>query len=234
MSKFATHAGWIVGILAVLGSGVAGSLTTLYLQKEDYAIAATSCSQRDPQKAFIEHVETGREVEVPLDKVPIQLYRVTRITNIGKKTISDEDLHILIDNDMDAKIWHTMILYENPLPQHPLFPTDYPNEDGTTFRVRLKNFNPHDTISVIVNSNRQIGITVLGKGAGFTLLSSFKKERCGMFGSIDYSGFLAYTKAGENCAIHSVDHSLACWFPGSYLIVPPGFPTTGRIRTRLR
>jgi hypothetical protein len=211
--------------LAIALLGAIGWLVNLYFQKDEYSISASSCSESGPEKVYLENLDTGYRVQLPTGAIPTEVERITNITNAGKKSIGGEYIYISVDNHIGAKIFQTTIFYESPLSQHELVA----DEAGTKFRVKLKNFNPGDRLSVLVASDREIGLDVLSKGAGYTLQSSFqRKGSCDVLSTLSYGGTIAYSKVADGCTLNKTDLSLGCTGTGLYPI-PPNFPP-GRAR----
>jgi hypothetical protein len=217
MSKIAVAS---FGITLIAG-GASGAILNHFWEKEEFEVSANSCSAKGPEKAFIENVKSGHRVQVPLSEMPAVLDRVTNIINTGKKPIDGEDIYIAVDNEIGAKLLQSTIFFESPLSKHELIA----DESGTTFKIKLKNFNPRDMISVLIASDRQIGITVLSKGSGFTLQSRFQRQQtCSLFSSISsYGGVVAYSKVAEDCSMDPETLSLRC-SGGAHFQIPPDFP----------
>jgi hypothetical protein len=213
--------GSIVGILGGI-AGLIAFVNTFFYEKEDYSISVTSCSEKGPEKAFIENMDTKYRVEVPVSQFPVALERVTNIKNNGKKTINDQDIHIAINDKGEAHIRQTTVFYESALSKHELIS----DSSGRTFRIKLKNFNPKDQISVLISSDRSVGLDVMSKGEGYTLDSHYKSsESCAPFSRMSYGGIIAFNKVSDECELDKTNLSLHCNLTQSFKLpegIPPG------------
>src|SRR5205085_2123844 len=133
-------------------------------------------------------------------------------------------IHIAVDREPNSTVLHTMVFYESPLSKHELVA----DSGGEVFKIKLKNFNPSDTITLVVASQRQVRVSVNSKAAGFTLHSIFSPgEFCGWLRR-SYGGVVAYSKIAEGCTVGE-GLSLSC--EGRHTIrIPADFPP-GRARS---
>ncbi len=216
-SNFVKFAG---ALFLALAGGVIGSIFTYYIEKDEYGISVTSCSEKGPEKVFLKNLETGYRVQIPSSGVPIALERITNVVNTGSKNISDEDLFISIDNEVGTRIHQVTIFFGNVLDNHEI----RSSPDGLLHRIKLKNFNPNDRLSVLVTSERTVGITVNSKGNGYTTSTEVgRQDTCSMFSDRSYGGKIVFSKLDEGCTLNPQNLSLNCTTTHGYTI-PKDFP----------
>jgi hypothetical protein len=219
-------------VMIALGSAVIGASATIgavylniYAQKPEYEVTTNSCSEKGPEEVWIENLDTGDKRKIEGADIPAALDRVTNISNTGAKTITDADLHINIENPTKSQIMQELVFFESPLSKHKIIA----NDDGTVFRISLKDFNPKDKISIVTTSTRTLGISVIGKMNGLTINTRISRDQsCGWFSNMSYGGVIAYSKIDKDCEIPRDTLNLQC--DKKYSIpTPKDFPP-GRAR----
>ncbi|WP_353472075.1 hypothetical protein PVT71_12310 [Salipiger sp. H15] len=229
-----------IATVAAIAGAVPTVLVTMWAQgfwdRPDKSLSAEYCAG-EPMVAYMIDAEgTAWNISDQMESNPIT--HVLTITNDGKEVLTDQDINL----SFSPRIWDEQlrsgqpldgtkfelleltVFLESALAQHVIdFDLDRPAQ-----RITLKDFNPGDTISVLVESPYQLDAGVSAKGPGLTVSETFTSG-CTTDG---YGGYAVYRDFSPRCApVPFPDLGLSCTY-NMEIKMPEGSAKAARFEWR--